>query len=65
MVVCICNAVSDREIRQAAALGAQTLQDLKDGLGVATCCGRCASCACQVLEQEQACALAASQLQAA
>lgn len=45
MYVCICNAVSDTEVRGAVALGARTLADLKVTLGVATQCGRCADCA--------------------
>jgi bacterioferritin-associated ferredoxin len=52
MYVCICNAITDREIRQAAELGATDLQQLKDGLGVATCCGDCESCAIQILREE-------------
>ncbi|MEO8485149.1 MAG: (2Fe-2S)-binding protein [Betaproteobacteria bacterium] len=40
MVVCICNAITDREIRAAAKLGARTLEDLQSSLGVATCCRR-------------------------
>jgi bacterioferritin-associated ferredoxin len=49
MYVCICNAITDREIRAAAQLGARTLEDLKGSLGVATCCGRCSDCARGVL----------------
>lgn len=45
MYVCLCNGITDRDIRQAAAAGAQTLNDLQRDLGVATCCGRCATCA--------------------
>jgi bacterioferritin-associated ferredoxin len=41
MYVCLCNAVTDREIRGAVKLGARSLGDLQDTLGVATCCGRC------------------------
>ena len=41
MYVCVCNAVTDREIQSAVALGAHSLADLKSTLGVATCCGRC------------------------
>jgi bacterioferritin-associated ferredoxin len=52
MYVCICNAITDSEIRQAAAQGATDLQQLKDGLGVATCCGSCESCAVEILQQE-------------
>lgn len=50
MYVCICNSVTDRQIREAAACGATTLDDLRHGLRVASNCGRCASCARQVLE---------------
>ena len=52
MYICICNAVTDREIRQAVRLGAKTLHDLREGLGVATQCGKCASCAKGVLREE-------------
>lgn len=51
MYVCICHSVTDRQIRQAAAGGASTLDDLRHGLKVATNCGRCASCALAVLDQ--------------
>jgi len=50
--ICVCNAVTDREIRQAAALGVTSLQQLKDALGVATCCGRCEGCVHQILQEE-------------
>jgi bacterioferritin-associated ferredoxin len=49
MYVCICNGITDRDIRQAAAAGANTLNDLRRELGVAAGCGRCASCAHAVL----------------
>ena len=52
MYVCICNAVTDREIRQAVALGAHSLADLKESLGVATNCRKCADCARAILREE-------------
>ncbi len=55
MYVCLCNAVTEREIRQAAALGVTDLQQLKDGLGVATCCGACEPCAREILQEEASC----------
>jgi len=55
MYICICNAITEREIRQAAALGATKLSHLKEGLGVATCCGACEPCARQILQEEAAC----------
>lgn len=45
MYVCVCAAVTERQIRQAAAGGARTLQDLRDTMGVAVECGRCVTCA--------------------
>ena len=49
MIVCVCNNISDREIRQAVDLGLSTMAELRRDLGVATCCGKCGSCAKQVL----------------
>lgn len=45
MYVCICNAITDRQIQESIAAGATTLTDLKNQLGVATCCGCCADLA--------------------
>lgn len=45
MYVCVCQAVTDREIHQAAKNGAKTLRDLRRDLGVSVDCGLCASCA--------------------
>ena len=54
MYVCLCNAITDHEIRGAADLGARSLDDLKSTLGVATCCRRCADCARDVLDEHLA-----------
>jgi bacterioferritin-associated ferredoxin len=54
MYVCVCNAVTEREIRQAAGLGVTTVRELKRSLGVATGCGKCAPCAHAVLRDELA-----------
>jgi bacterioferritin-associated ferredoxin len=51
MIVCVCNNISDREIRQAADSGLVTLSALRDDLGVGTCCGKCKSCAKTVLRK--------------
>lgn len=50
MYVCICNNVTDREIREAAKNGAKTLEALSRQLQVATCCGRCSDCALSLLD---------------
>jgi len=52
MYVCLCNGITDREIRSAVALGARSLADLQASLGVATACGRCASCACSMMAEQ-------------
>ncbi|MBA5690246.1 (2Fe-2S)-binding protein [Rugamonas apoptosis] len=54
MIVCVCNNISDREIRQAAELGLSNMDELRAQLGVATCCGQCADCAQDVLDTHQA-----------
>jgi len=45
MYICLCNAITDRQIVQAAKEGARSPEDLASGLGVGLCCGRCAECA--------------------
>ena len=50
MYVCVCRAVTDREIHQAAKNGAKSLRDLGRDLGVGVVCGRCASCARKCLK---------------
>ncbi|HEY3328343.1 MAG TPA: (2Fe-2S)-binding protein [Novimethylophilus sp.] len=49
MYVCVCLAVTERQIHQAARDGAKTLKDLRRDLGVTAECGRCATCARQCL----------------
>jgi bacterioferritin-associated ferredoxin len=51
MIVCVCNNISDREIRLAIDLGLRTMAELRRDLGVATCCGKCHSCAKEVLRE--------------
>ena len=49
MIVCICNNVSDRKIRQAVDAGMHSMVELRNNLDVGTCCGKCHSCAKRVL----------------
>jgi bacterioferritin-associated ferredoxin len=51
MYVCLCSAVSDRQIREAVRQGARTMRELRQDLGIATGCGRCGRCALQVLRE--------------
>jgi len=50
MYICICNAVTDSEIRQCAELGACDLGELERCLGVGGNCGRCRSAAREILQ---------------
>jgi bacterioferritin-associated ferredoxin len=49
MIVCVCHAVSDREIRASTELGIASFDQLQDALGVGTCCGQCVDCAREIL----------------
>jgi bacterioferritin-associated ferredoxin len=51
MYVCVCHAVTDRDIGTAVAEGCCSLRELREQLGVGTCCGRCKGCARDVLHQ--------------
>ena len=49
MYICLCNAITDRQIVRAAEQGARTPKDLAHNLGVGLGCGRCVSCAKDLL----------------
>jgi bacterioferritin-associated ferredoxin len=51
MYVCVCHAVTDRDIRQAVDGGACSLPDVQSTLPVGGCCGRCQETAQQVVDQ--------------
>ncbi|MDC9715083.1 MAG: (2Fe-2S)-binding protein [Gammaproteobacteria bacterium] len=53
MYICICNAVTDKDIQCAIKKGACSLNDLSKQLKVGTCCGRCKTCAKKILNQSQ------------
>ena len=50
MYICICNAVTDRQIRAAVAAGATSIDDLSMQLGVGAGCGCCREAAQEVLD---------------
>ena len=41
MYICICNSITDTQIRAAVTKGYATLADLRENLGIASCCGSC------------------------
>ena len=51
MYVCVCKAVTERQIHEAVKDGARTLNDLRRVLGVASECGQCAAYVRQCLKE--------------
>ena len=51
MYVCICNAITDKQIRRAAKNGVDNLYELRESLGVASNCGSCADQAQSILQE--------------
>jgi len=51
--VCICHAVTDREIRACIAQGAGSLRELRAELNVGTQCGKCACHVRALLNEEK------------
>lgn len=49
MYVCICQSVTDREIRRQAEMGVRSFAELQASTGCSTCCGCCEGEARQVL----------------
>ena len=54
MYVCLCKSVTDKQIRRAAARGVDNLYELRQNLGVASGCGKCASMAQSILDESNA-----------
>ena len=65
MYVCLCNGVTDRQIRSCVAEGACSMKDLRECLGVGTRCGRCAPFAKSLLKEAAPSAAAPLELEAA
>ena len=54
MYVCICNGVTERTVREAAADGVHTMAELTRRTGCASTCGGCADYAEEVLRNAYA-----------
>ena len=52
MYVCLCRGITDQDIKDAMADGAQTYREIRDQLDLGTCCGRCAPEAKAIISQE-------------
>ncbi len=53
MYVCLCNGITDRQIRDSVHRGADSLPAIQCQLPVATCCGACAEVAREIIENER------------
>lgn len=51
MYVCVCQAVTERQVREAVNQGISSMRGLREQLGVASECGRCARCAHGILKE--------------
>lgn len=51
MYVCICNSVTDREIKKAVKQGIDTFDEVRNQLGVSSCCGQCENHAREVINE--------------
>lgn len=49
MIICICNNISDKQIRRAAEGGSRTMADLHRELNIGAVCGKCVKYAKEVL----------------
>jgi bacterioferritin-associated ferredoxin len=50
MYVCLCKGITDSQIRDAVYEGANSLKDVRNQLGVAMQCGKCACIAKDVIK---------------
>jgi bacterioferritin-associated ferredoxin len=53
LYICVCNAITEKDVRECAANGACSLDQLAFELGVGSGCGRCRDCASDILRDVQ------------
>ncbi len=51
MYVCICNGITDRDIRDAVRAGAHDLEQLSAATGCTTSCGSCGELAVEIMRE--------------
>ena len=51
MYVCICNAVTERQVRECVSSGASSVEELASMIGLGAGCGRCRECATGLLQE--------------
>lgn len=52
MYVCLCRGITDQDIKNAVADGAESYREVRGLLDLATCCGRCAPEAKSIINTE-------------
>ena len=55
MYVCVCHAVTERQVREAVQDGMHSVRALREHLGVASECGKCAGCAHGIIKECRGC----------
>jgi bacterioferritin-associated ferredoxin len=53
MYICICNAITERDVRECVRRGCCSMEELSGELGVGTSCGRCRMAATEILNETQ------------
>ena len=51
MYICLCNAITERQVRECARSGACSVDELASKLGVGSGCGRCRPVAKEILDE--------------
>ncbi|QYJ90559.1 MULTISPECIES: bacterioferritin-associated ferredoxin [Shewanella] len=50
MYVCLCHAITDKQIKEAVDQGDMSLADVKRRLGVGNQCGKCSKMATEIIQ---------------
>ncbi|MCG9712960.1 bacterioferritin-associated ferredoxin [Shewanella insulae] len=50
MYVCLCHAITDKQIKEAVDQGDMSLSDVKRRLGVGNQCGKCSKMATEIIQ---------------
>jgi bacterioferritin-associated ferredoxin len=53
MYICICNAITDKQINKAQSQGYTTMSQITQHLGVGDCCGGCIPAAKELLNDNK------------
>ena len=51
LYICICNAITERQVKESARSGVNSIDELSATLGVGSGCGRCRECALELLRE--------------